>query len=230
MSYRDWHKLLVEWRAEQRMLDERLAAVESDIEKQTKTRDTASKAKWVVSEVVRLTQDNVKAYIEELVTMALVAVFERDYKFIADFSMRDNRSQCVLKVQEGDWEPYIPKDDQGGGILDIISFALRVVLWSLEDPPSENFFYLDEPMKFVGSGTSEEVERAVEMLREVSEKLGIQLIINTHEAALAAAADRIFQVTHNGKKTTVAVIDSTSGKTSDVEVVKEERRYGKLGV
>lgn len=216
MSYRSWKKQAERMRAEKDMLEKQLVALTADIEQRNHIAENSKKAKWVVSEVVRLTQENVKEYIEELVTMALVAVFDRDYKFVVDFDMRDNRSNCLLRVQEGDWEPYVPKDDQGGGILDVISFALRVVLWSLENPPSNNFFYLDEPMKFVGSGDSAEIERAVGMMKEVSDKLGIQLIINTHEPMVASIGDRVFRVTHKNGKSQV-----TSGRQSKLGIIKE---------
>lgn len=190
------------------------------IEKETKLKflkdrvDHIAKAKWVISEVVSLTQQSVKEYIEGLVTMGLNSVFDRDYKFTVDFDMRDNASNCLLRVQEGDWEPYVPKDDQGGGILDVLSFCLRVVLWSLEYPKSRSFFYLDEPMKFVGNGDSEEVKRAVDMIKEVSRRLEFQLVINTHEPMIASIGDKVFQVTHKDRKSIVTSI-GPEGKVED---------------
>ena len=46
-----------------------------------------------------------------------------------------NKLECRPVVMEGDYE-YTAKDEMGGGIIDIISFAFRVVLWSLESPLS----------------------------------------------------------------------------------------------
>ena len=157
-----------------------------------------NEAKWVLSEASNLTQSVVKESIESLVTIAITSVWDRNYQFLCEFELKRNKPECLLRVQEGDQEPYLPEYDQGGSILDIISYALRIVLWSMEDPITMPVFYLDEPFKMVGSGTSEEVGRAIDMIKRTSKELGLQLIINTHEEEITAIADRGFTITHSG--------------------------------
>lgn len=170
-------------------------------------------ARLVVAEAARRTQANVKDYIESLTTTALQGVFNRPYKFIAEMGIRANKSECTLMVQEGDWEPYVPKEEQGGGTVDIISFALQIVLWSLQEPRSRPVFFMDEPMKWVGASDSVELSQAVDMMKEVSEKLGFQLILTTHEAEFLRIADKVFTVTRDGEKSTI----EESGDSSVVE-------------
>lgn len=155
------------------------------------------KARWVLGEVARLTQTAFKQDVENLVTMAIRSVMDQPLEFCVDFEIKRNKSECFLRVKErAGGEPYVPKDEQGGGLADIISIALRVVFWSLQRPRSRNVFILDEPLRFIGKG--EPLKRAGNFLKEISHRLGVQFIIVTHEPELAETADRAWYVWHNG--------------------------------
>jgi len=144
-------------------------------------------ARNIISEAARITQQQFKMLVEELVTTAIQAVFpNKDYKFIMQFVLQNNRPQINLLVQDGENEPYIPKEEQGGGLLDIISFALRVVLWSLEKPRSRNILIMDEPFRWTGNL----IELAANMMKEISKKLGLQIIMVTHDERLMEIADK----------------------------------------
>jgi DNA repair exonuclease SbcCD ATPase subunit len=144
-------------------------------------------ARNIVSEAARITQQQFKLLVEELVTSAINAVFpNKDYKFVMQFVLQNNRPQINLLVQDGENEPYVPKDEQGGGLLDIISFALRVVLWSLEKPRSRNTLIMDEPFRWTGNLT----ELAANMMKEISKKLELQIIMVTHDERLMEIADK----------------------------------------
>jgi DNA repair exonuclease SbcCD ATPase subunit len=150
-------------------------------------------ARWVISEVARQTQLNIKAYVESLVTMVIQAIYEDPtMKFILDFDISRNKSEAFLYVQEGDAEPYVPKDEMGGGVIDAIGLAMRIVLWSLESPRSRNLIIADEPMKFLGKGHI--LTRAGDVFGEISHNLGIQLILVTHEPELIEIADKAWFV------------------------------------
>jgi len=163
-------------------------------------RDNHIKAKWVLTEVAMLTQARFKKRVEELITSALKSVFDRDFEFKLIFEIKRKKLECRPVIYEDGIE-YDPEYDKGGGLIDIISFAFRVVLWSLENPRSRSVFILDEPMKHIGKG--ELLQRAGEMLKEISHKLNFQLIIITHEPLLAEIADKTFEVSHDGIKSYV---------------------------
>lgn len=157
------------------------------------------KAKWVLTEVARLTQERFKGRVESLVTMAIKAVFDRPFGFELVFERKRNKMECkpiVYEILEGGGrvEYDDPKEDVGGSLIDVISFALRVVLWSLERPRRRSVIILDEPMKNMGKLTF----LGGQMLKEVSRGLGFQLIIVTHDKRLARVADSVYLVKHNG--------------------------------
>ena len=162
------------------------------------------KAKWVLTEVARLTQEKFKNRVEELMTYAIQSVFDRPFEFKLVFEIKRNKLECKPVILENGIEFDDPEYDIGGGLVDIISFAFRVVLWSLENPRSRAVFVLDEPMKHIGKG--ELLIRAGKMLKEISDKLKFQLIIITHEPLLAEIADKKFEVSHDGIRSLVSVI------------------------
>ena len=173
-------------------------------------------ARTIFMEASRRTQLSVKSYIEGLVTK-VIGVFGRDYKFLVDFDLKKDRTECILRVQEGDKEPYVPREDQGGGLRDIIGFALRIVLSSLERPRSRPILVLDEPMNQMGvysvAGGS--------LIKEISDKLGFQIIIITHDTELMSIGDTVYEVEYENGKSQVI---HRSGELVDKPVVRRRRR------
>jgi len=128
-----------------------------------------------------------------MITTALQAVFEENYQFIIDFDIKRNKPEAKISLKIHG-EEVDPKDSVGGGILDIASFALRVVLWSIENPKSNNVLILDESFKFLHG----KIENAMKMLKDLSKKLDLQFIIVSQIEELSENADKVFLVTHNG--------------------------------
>ena len=177
-------------------------------EKQSRAADNeedlaaALSAQQAITEASRLTQRKVKGYIEALVTKAVAPIFDRPFRFVLEYDVKGRKTVAQPLVVEGEGgEPQIPKEEMGVSILDILSFAMRVVLKRLERPRTRELMILDEPMRDVGKGRF--LERAADMLREMSQRLGLQLIIITHEAELARIGDAVFTVTHNGVESRV---------------------------
>ena len=168
--------------------------------------ENLTKARWVLTEVSQLTQKKFKAKVESLVTMAVQSVFDRPFKFHLEFERKRNKMECypiVTEIVDGVERVYEdPENDMGGGAMDIISFAFRIVLWSLEKPSSRNVIILDEPMKNMGKL----ITLGGQVLREISHKLGFQLILITHDDELIEIADRSYEVTHDGNKSSVMLV------------------------
>jgi hypothetical protein len=160
------------------------------------------KARWVLTEVSQQTQRRFQDKVERLLTMAIQTVFDRPFEFKLEFERKRNKMECKPTIIEGDRIYDDPEYDLGGGVLDIISFAFRIVLWSLQNPRSRNVIILDEPMKNMGKLIS----LGGQVLREISHSLNLQLIIVTHDDELIDIGDRVFQVTHDGIKSHIKCI------------------------
>ena len=122
--------------------------------------------------------------------MVLEAVFDDPYTLKVEFIQRRNKTECdLLFVRNG--KEIDPLESSGYGAVDIAAFALRVASWSMKIPRSRNTIILDEPMRFL---SEDRQPFASQMLKELSERLGIQFIIVTHEDILTEYADKIFSV------------------------------------
>ena len=147
-------------------------------------------AREIIRKVGMETQNSLSFHINDIVSLALDSVFDNPYQFAVDFVNRRSKTECDLYfVRDGN--RIDPLTASGVGAVDVASFALRIASWSMARPRTDNVIILDEPFRFLSENYQ---ERASNMLREVSQKLGIQLIIVTHETVLTTSADRIFEV------------------------------------
>lgn len=167
--------------------------------------DNLAKAQWILTEVQKNTQAKFSTKINNLVTMAIKSVYDRPFGFELIFERKRDKMECrpaIYEIVNGIKEYYDdPEYELGGGIVDICSLALRVVLWTMENPKSRNIFILDEPGKNLG----QLIGLFGQMLREISHKLGFQLIIITHDDALLEIADKSFLVTHDGRESHITI-------------------------
>lgn len=159
------------------------------------------KCQVILTEASKIAQAQMKKKIEALITIAIRGVFERPLAFKLIFEDKRKHIEARPLILEGENE-YIPKDDLGGGVIDIISFAFRLVLWHLSNPKSHNLFVLDEPFKFTGVL----VEKAGEMLQYLSKKLGFQVLIISHDEELINICDRLYRIRHDGTESKVKLV------------------------
>jgi DNA repair exonuclease SbcCD ATPase subunit len=159
-------------------------------------------AREIIRAVGLRTQEQLQFHISDITSLALEAVYPDPYKLIAEFVQRRNKTECDL-LFERNGQRIEPMDSSGGGTVNIASFALRVASWSMENPRSNNVLILDEPF---GNISVDLLPRASQMLREISDKLKLQMIMVTHSEELMECADRTFRVTKNSGESTVQQI------------------------
>lgn len=151
----------------------------------------SEKAQAIIQAVARATQEELEYRISEPVSLAMAAVYDDPYKMVAKFEITGRgTTECQL-LFERDGHFIKPMEASGGGPVDVASFALRVGGWSLAKPRSRPTLILDEPFKWV---SRQKMELAGQMLKEVSSKLGLQIIMISHIPELIEFADKIFQV------------------------------------
>lgn len=149
------------------------------------------KAGEVIKQVANKTQSQLTYHISDIVSMAMEAVFPDDpYELKVEFVQRRNATECDLLFKRGDNE-IDPLESSGYGAIDITSFALRIASWSMQQPRSRNTIILDEPFRFL---SADKQIKASQMVKEISDKLGIQFIIITHNSDLSEYADKLFNI------------------------------------
>ena len=172
---------------------ENLAEAEKIKEASQKRYDIALKTRALFQLVAQQTQGKLQYHISNLVTLAEAAVFDDPYKFVARFELRRGKTECDL-LFEKDGAEFKPVLSSGGGALDVASFALLGVNQSLVQKRS--VLVLDEPFRFLSKDLQ---SKAADMIKMLSEKLGIQFIIVSHVDELVESADKVFEVVKGGQ-------------------------------
>jgi len=142
----------------------------------------------ILQETATEMQESLRWHISDIVQTAIDAVFPDMYEFKIDFIIKNNRTNCDIYLEK-DGKKIDPMNSSGGGLIDIVSLALRMSAWSLGK--TDNLIIMDEPLKFL----SEDLKPlAGEIIQTLSKKLNLQLIIVTHDKFLIDVADKVFKV------------------------------------
>jgi len=182
-------------KGERNQLKEQIKAYRLEVRSLIANRDNLEQARELIRDVGLKTQQQLQFHISDITSLALNAVFEDPYELKVEFVQRRNKTECdLLFVRDG--KEIDPLDASGYGAVDVASFALRVASWSMQQPRTRNTIILDEPMRFL---SEDRQPYASQMIKELSDRLGIQFIIVTHEEVLSQYADKVFQVSIKDK-------------------------------
>ena len=138
---------------------------------------------------------HLRVRIEEVVTSALVAVFEKDISFKVEMRKIGDKSVADWMVESKEGGHTVagdPEDSNGGGVVDVVSLALRLALLELTRPKPGGPVLLDEVGKHVSAQYAPNVAM---FLRGYARRTGRQVILVTHQAALSGIADKGYHVT-----------------------------------
>lgn len=142
----------------------------------------------LVQKVAKDTQEQLKFQIEDIVKTCIDTCFPDEYDFKVEFEIKRGKTECALKFYKNEREVDI-MEASGGGVVDLASFGLRLAAYSLGN--TANTIILDEAMKFLSRDLQ---SRAGEIISEISRKLGVQIIMNTHIPELVEQSDKVFRV------------------------------------
>ena len=187
---KDMRDKLNQAKGKRKLLQDQLEALLQVKASNEKYYNDCLKAREVAQEVATSTQVKIEFHISNLVTMALASVFPDPYDFRLQFVQRRNKTEADLIFSKGDNETDDILNSGGGGVSDVASFALRIALWSIKKTRST--FILDEPFKFLHNPVYQ--EKASEMIKEISRKLGIQIIMVSDQDNIINAADKVIDV------------------------------------
>jgi len=142
--------------------------------------ETLEKCRTVLQTLSEELYNNISLQISEKVNLCISAIFP-SIEFRLETAVMNGKLRYDFIFTNNGVE-IDPVEDCGGGVVDIISFALRVTLLSLMK--NERILLLDEPWKWVSKDYLPALE---ELLRSLSKD--IQFIIITHEESLISSAD-----------------------------------------
>lgn len=185
-----------------------LDTARADAERHARRADEAARRMADVDEAIEVVralsttlQDSVRLKVQAVAQAALDATFPGSV-FTMEFVPRRDRMDVDMFVCDRNGNKQSILFGSGGGLKDMVSFALRVAVWSL-DKAAARVILLDEPMKFVSSGMR---RRGAELLRVLSRDLGAQFVVVSHVPEIIDAGTSVYRVSlENGVSVARAV-------------------------
>lgn len=185
---------------QRKFIEDRIDIVEKKIDDIDKKIVLYSNVVLLLQKTATYARTQAKAQVEDMVTKCLQYVFEKDIEFVIDFQeLRNNPSAEFYISSIFDEEKILtdPQSAHGGGVVDVLSLALRTAFLELQDPPFEGPLILDEPGKHV---SSDYIFNLGEFIQQSTISFGRQVIMVTHNNHLAQMGDCTYLVDiRNGK-------------------------------
>lgn len=131
-----------------------------------------------VQQLALQTQQQCESVIANLVTRCLQEIFpENKYQFRLVFEQKRDQTEARCVLTDASGNEYDPITACGGGVVDVICFALRLATLILRIPQSSKILILDEPFRFL---SKEHRGRLVNLLDALCTETGFQIIMVTH--------------------------------------------------
>lgn len=168
---------------------------------------TASYAHDLLSKLADRKREEVRVRVERIVLAALRAVFGPSIGFRFDVSIL--RGVVAIRPEIGFTRPggamaYVGVDQVAGGVVDVVSLAMRVAVLLSRRPKLRPVLIADEPLKHL---SDEYLPAAAEMLRRLADECGLQMLIVSHEPDVSLQAHRVFRVSRTSAGSVVKAED-----------------------
>lgn len=152
-------------------------------------------------------RDQAKNQIEALVTKCLQYIFDSSVEFQIELEELRNKASAEFYVVNSTKDFFLktkPEQSRGGGVVDIVSLALRISFLQTHKPPILGPLILDEPAKHV---SEEYIHNVGDFLKQTSEIFNRQVIMVTHNSHLAALSNSAYRVEYSGNTSIVTPIE-----------------------
>jgi DNA repair exonuclease SbcCD ATPase subunit len=188
---RDYNKLIAQATGAKKQIQKSLETVTVQNKQCVKKLKYLEQAQAFLQKVAQDTQEQLKIHVEDIVQLALDAIFPDKYTFEIQFNIAYGKTTAELVfISKQSGHIVDPMIASGGGVVDVCSFALRLACWTLSRG-IDKVIILDEPFRFLSKNLQ---ERAGTLLKELSNRLDIQIILTTHLDALIDASDKTINV------------------------------------
>lgn len=166
-----------------------------ELDKEIKYEDLLTKVILLFQKTATYAREQSKRQVEDLVTRCLQFIFETDIEFLIELSEKRSVPNAEFYVRSNYDEGYSiitkPELKRGGGVVDIISIALRIAFIQLHKPVLQGPIILDEPGKHV---SEDYIFNLGDFLSKSSSLFKRQIIMVTHNAHLAQICDKSYSV------------------------------------
>ena len=181
------------------ILNNQLEKIDKSLEEKERYSEILSQVSLLFQKTSEFAIEQSKRQIEDTVTKCLQFIFETDIEFLIELSEARSVPIAEFFVQSNYSEGYSiktkPEIARGGGVVDIISLALRIAFLQQNQPSLSGPLILDEPGKHV---SNDYIFNLGEFLKQSSNVFNRQIIMVTHNPHLSQISDKSFFVKNKG--------------------------------
>lgn len=173
----------------------------------SKNLDLLEKVVVLYQKTSEFAREQAKVQIESLVTKCLQFIFENNIEFLIEIEELRNKANAEFYVITEIDDMIIktkPELSRGGGIVDIVSLALRIAFLQVHKPRIEGPLILDEPAKHV---SEDYIFNVGDFLRQTSEMFNRQIIMVTHNQHLSAISNYCYRVDIDNSISSVSKVE-----------------------
>lgn len=188
--------------AQKQMSEDELGEAKADAVFLRQDRQNLQLAREILASIAKMKREETTNKIERIVTHGLQSVLGDD-----SVRLRVNEHQTKKNISYQfaiDGKGFTSEDiknEKGGGIQNLVSFLLSVVITLMLSPSRTRFFVFDE--KFAQL-SRDYLPATGSLLKELSEHLGCQFLLVTHQQELSDYADIVYELSQSKKGITSA--------------------------
>jgi len=188
---------LEQWKGRRDQIEQGIQKTEKELKLKRRLLSRYERAMEIVKQVGLETQKQLEYHLAEQVSLAMAAVFDDPYGLKVNFQEKRGKTEAELLFVRRELEMK-PIGSVGGGAIDVASLALRLAYWTMrQNKRTRPVLLLDEP--FARLKGEEANKKALALLQEISQQLGIQIIMISDERMpredIIENADKVFLVT-----------------------------------
>ena len=181
-------------------LNKKITILEQEVEQHKENLRLGIEAINFIEKAANHQRSLIKDKIESVITDALKEIYGDEYEITFDYTMKRNKTSVDIYLTKHTKLGDIVRKQGGfgGGVSDVISLPLKLlVLLALQT--NDKILIADEP----GKHMDQRVDKFGYFLRNICDKLGVQLIVLTHHQCLSEFANSVYEVSMQNKVTTV---------------------------
>lgn len=197
---------LLQREGQYRAILESKTEIESEIQENKKKIELLERVAAVVQKLTEISRKDTLDKVAAIVSTAIQEVKDPNLSFKINYKLERNQAVADFMVYNKKLKAEMDIFEScGGTIADIVEFTLKVSLLLKWQPKLARVLVMDEQLKHISAVDKPAMARFV---RQVSERLGIQIILVSHSAEFISSAHKVFSVSHNGTKSIVEVEES----------------------
>lgn len=183
---------------------------QNQIDKTQKEIEKLQIIKLLYDKTSEYSREQAKNQIENLVSRCLSYIFEKEMNFKIDITIKNNNPSAKFFIEEeididGEVVPfkYDIVDARGGGVVDIVSLALRISFIMLYEKKLASTIILDEPCKHV---SEDYIHNVANFINEISSEYGKQIIMISHNPHLSEIGDINYRITNINNTSKIDIV------------------------